>query len=232
VVATSADDPSQGVSGIDSGSITASTRYFVYAVADQDSVATHSVSFSTSASAPTGVTNSKLLGWISTDTSGSFTSGDIVNVHGANVIQSVGTVSGALATGTTDIPFDNTTPSDTEGDQYLQAIIRPLEASNFLKIDYCWYGSDSADSRLTACIFSDQDGTVDAVSCAAERKQSVQYLVGLCGSHYEKANTTNQITWSLRAGSVGAGTTSFNGEAGAVLFNKLASYLIVTEYEQ
>lgn len=83
-VTTGADAPATGGSGLDTGAIAASTRYYVYLAADQDAVKTYSVSFSTSASSPTGVTNSRLIGSILTDASTLFTSRDTATVHGVS----------------------------------------------------------------------------------------------------------------------------------------------------
>lgn len=77
-VPRTADDPSTGVSGIVSGAIGASTNYYIYLVGDYDSTKTPSVSFGT---APTGLTNYKLIGQIKTDATSLFTSRDIVTAH-------------------------------------------------------------------------------------------------------------------------------------------------------
>lgn len=81
-VTTGNDAPSTGGSGLDSGAIAASTRYYVYGVADQDAVDSYSISYSTSASAPAGVTNSRLIGSILTDASSLFVSKDVITAHG------------------------------------------------------------------------------------------------------------------------------------------------------
>jgi len=81
-VTTSADAPLTGGSGIDTGTVTGGPlRYCVYGVADQDNVKTWSVSYSTSCSAPTGVTNARLIGSINIDTTNLFTSSDTVTAH-------------------------------------------------------------------------------------------------------------------------------------------------------
>lgn len=77
-VPVTADNPSTQVSGIDTGSIDADKRYFIYAIADKDSDKGLSVSFSLSSSTPSGVTNSRFIGEIETDQANSFTSSDIV----------------------------------------------------------------------------------------------------------------------------------------------------------
>lgn len=80
-VGTGNDNPSQGTSGLDTGSISASTRYFVYAVADQDSVSTLSSSYSTNATTPTGVNHFRIIGSIATDANSLFISRDIFQAH-------------------------------------------------------------------------------------------------------------------------------------------------------
>lgn len=87
-VPQTADGPSTGVSGLDTGAIAASTRYNVFAVADQDSVNTLSASFSTSA-APTGITNYRKIGEIKTDAASQFTSADILVTHGIRMTETV-----------------------------------------------------------------------------------------------------------------------------------------------
>lgn len=83
-VTTGNDAPATGGSGLDTGAIAASTRYYVYAVADQDAVPGFSISYSTSASAPSGVTNYRLIGSLTTDASSNFTSSETVTAHGIN----------------------------------------------------------------------------------------------------------------------------------------------------
>jgi len=81
-VTTSTDAPLTGGSGLDTGSVTGGPkRYYVYGVADQESVKTFSVTFSESSSAPTGVTNYRLIGSINSDASNLFTSQDTMTAH-------------------------------------------------------------------------------------------------------------------------------------------------------
>ncbi len=79
-VPQTADDSTNGVSGID-GSIAASTRYYVYAVADEDSTNTLSITYSSSTT-PSGITNYREIGKIKTNSLSSFISGDILINHG------------------------------------------------------------------------------------------------------------------------------------------------------
>lgn len=89
-VPQTADSPSTGVSGLDTGSVGTSARHCIYAIADQDSVPSYSVSFSQSCSSPTGITNYRLIGSIATDASGLFTSQDVTTAHAIGAREVVG----------------------------------------------------------------------------------------------------------------------------------------------
>lgn len=90
-VTTGNDTPDMGVSGLDTGTVTGGPlTYYVYAVADQSSVATYSITYSLSGSAPSGVTNSRLIGSIKTDYTNLFTSRDAVTSHGISDREVIG----------------------------------------------------------------------------------------------------------------------------------------------
>jgi hypothetical protein len=78
-VPNTADAPSTGISGVDTA-VAASTTYNVFAVADQDSVKTLSITYD-SDSTPTGVTNYRLIGKVRTDSDSHFVSEDMVATH-------------------------------------------------------------------------------------------------------------------------------------------------------
>jgi hypothetical protein len=77
-VPLTADAPSDGTSGIDSGSVVSDTTYFVYAVADKTESPLLSITYSTSGTSPGGVTNARLLGKIGTDSNVRFASANTV----------------------------------------------------------------------------------------------------------------------------------------------------------
>lgn len=99
-VPQTADDPTNGISGIDTGAIAASTTYYAYGVADQGAAKPFSVSFSTSASAPTGITNARLIGRIRTDANSLFVSRDLVTAHAISPRELVGAMVVFDGTGT------------------------------------------------------------------------------------------------------------------------------------
>jgi len=79
-VPSTADDPANGLSGAVT-TIGASATNNVYAVADQDSVKTFSISYGT---ATTGLTNYRKIGSIKTDINSHFTSRDFFTIHSVN----------------------------------------------------------------------------------------------------------------------------------------------------
>lgn len=90
-ITTAADTPSSGISGLDTGTVTGGPlRYYVYGVADQDLVETYSVSYSLSGTAPSGLTNYRLIGAINTDATNLFTSRDVVTAHGISERELIG----------------------------------------------------------------------------------------------------------------------------------------------
>lgn len=89
-VTTGNDTPSQGISGLDTGAIAASTKYYVYAAGDESEVNSLSVTYSTTGTGPAGVTNYRLIGSIRTDGSSLFSSRDVVTAHALSEREIVG----------------------------------------------------------------------------------------------------------------------------------------------
>lgn len=97
------DNPTNGISGLDTGAIASGTRYTVFATADQDGASTPSFTFSTSESAPTGVTAYRKIGSIKTDASSKFASYDVMTAHEINQKEILGAWVNFKAVGTTTI---------------------------------------------------------------------------------------------------------------------------------
>lgn len=87
-VPNTADNPNEGTSGVDT-SVASSTRYNVFAVADQENVPNLSITYSSSAS-PAGVTNYRKIGEIATDGSSLFTSFDVASINQVNQDEIIG----------------------------------------------------------------------------------------------------------------------------------------------
>ncbi len=146
------------------------------------------------------------------------------------VVQRVSTQTGAVATGTTAIPHDDTPPQNTEGDQYLSLAITPKSASSILVIESQLDLSNS-NANMQNIIALFQDATANALS-AAECFQTV--AVAQQKSilrHTMTSGTTSNTTFKIRAGSATGATTTLNGTTGTrSLGGVMNSFLTITEY--
>lgn len=136
-----------------------------------------------------------------------------------HIVQAVNYSTSAVATGTTVMPFDDTKPQKTEGDQYLTVSITPKSASNYLLILVNAYGGHSA--ALVYCTIAlFQDDTADALAAqgwfTSESQGAVP--VGINLVHKMTAGTTSETTFKVRIGGAQGGTFTFNGYNGARLY--------------
>lgn len=145
-----------------------------------------------------------------------------------DVVQVVNTQTGAVATGTTLIPSDDTIPQNTEGDEYMTRAITPTNANNILVITVTTIvANSSALSTRTTALF--QDSTANALACACH-VAAANYPITTTFTHIMVAGTTSSTTFKVRAGAEAAGTTTLNGNAGARQFGGvLASSITITE---
>ncbi len=146
------------------------------------------------------------------------------------VAQVVSTQTGAVATGTTTFPADDTIPQNTEGDEYITRSITPTNASSTLLIDVVWHGSNSfaGSSLMGVALF--QDSTANALAAGFAVVPSANAQVNVQFSHKMSAGTTSATTFKVRAGGNGAGTTTFNGSGGVRLYGGVvASSITITE---
>jgi hypothetical protein len=144
------------------------------------------------------------------------------------IAQVVATHVGTVATGTTVIPLDNTIPQNTEGDQYMTLAITPTNANSLLRIDVSAHASSSVNNDMILALF--QDAIANALS-AMLQTNTASWSSELNLSHTMTSGTTSAITFKVRIGGAGAGTTTFNGSAGnQFLGGIIASSIIITEY--
>ena len=155
--------------------------------------------------------------------------GSVGNSSG-RAVQIVEDVDGALATGTTILPHDNTTPQNTEGDEYLSVAITPTDAASTLIIEALVHiGGSNTSPRAAAALF--QDSTANALATGwlrmgAQSNPASQIEL----THTMAAGTTSATTFKIRAGQSVSGTTTFNGLSGAPFYNgTIVSFLRITE---
>lgn len=147
------------------------------------------------------------------------------------VVQVVSTQTGAVATGGTVIPLDDSIPQNGEGDEYMTLAITPASATNKLQIDVVFMGSSNAANWLSAALF--QDSTANALAATSSYESVAGGGQVLTIRHTMTAGTTSATTFKVRAGrDASAGTTiTFNGSVGGRLFGGvMASSITITEY--
>jgi len=129
-----------------------------------------------------------------------------------DIVQIVHTSTGAVATGTTAIPYDDTKPQNTEGDEYLTLAITPTNASNKLIIIANMVCSHSATNvRLTMALF--QDATADALAATGQHSQGEEPIT-IPMVYQMTAGTASETTFKIRIGGDTGSTVTLNGSAG------------------
>ena len=145
------------------------------------------------------------------------------------VVQVAHAQTGAVATGTTVTPFDDTIPQNTEGDQYMTAVITPTNALNKLLIESLWIGSSNAAVAFVMALH--QDSVANALAVVAVQPAGLAFITAIPLRHEMTAGTILATTFKIRVGGNIANTTTFNGLAGARYFGGvLASYIRITEF--
>ncbi len=150
-----------------------------------------------------------------------------------NIAQVVNTQTGAVATGTTATPFDDTIPQITEGDQYMTQAITPTSATNKLKIDVVWQGANSNNSSyIIVALFQDSTANALAVASTGVSSASAGLPFTITFTHYMTAGTTSATTFKVRAGCPAGATITFNGISSARLYGGVAaSSITITEIQ-
>ena len=140
---------------------------------------------------------------------------DVAWAKGGRLIQVVNVQDGAVATGTTVLPFDDTIPQITEGDEYMTLVVTPTNSSNILEIEIIAHLSITPSLYLSMALF--QDAVAGALAATSTFIDAGQGTISLSLRYRKVAGTTSATTFRLRAGGTG-GTTTFNGVAGARRF--------------
>lgn len=153
------------------------------------------------------------------------TGGDL---YPGDIVQIVYTQSGALATGTTVLPYDDTIPQITEGVEFMTLAITPTSATNKLLIEHIGHYSNSVAAYVGVALF--QDATAGALAAGLQAATSASSPLIYSLRHEMVSGTTSSTTFRIRAGMHTAGTLTFNGESGARKYGGiLASSIRITE---
>jgi hypothetical protein len=148
----------------------------------------------------------------------------------SQVVQIVHTATAAVNSGTTQIPFDDTIPQNSEGDEYMTLSITPTNAAHRLRIDVLVNGSNSNASQwITAAVF--QDSGNDALAAGAQFIVTATATQPVGFSHDMVAGTTSATTFKVRMGGSASGTRTLNGQSAARRLGGVwFSSIIITEY--
>lgn len=196
---------------IDTGAFAAATYYYIYATADA-AATTPTFVISASASAPTGYTYYRRIGWFYNETINviDITGGVISTfIGGDNPIQKITTLNSTMDRDnpSTVTPYDNSIPQNTEGAEYMTCKIIPTNASNILEFDITFICSTTDGQNITLAIF--QDATAGALAAGGYYNTS-----GIKTINFKwkmAAGTTSPTEFKLRVGTSTAADFTFNG---------------------
>ena len=146
------------------------------------------------------------------------------------VVQMVYTSDGAVSTGTTLSPDDDTIPLQDEGDEFMTLAITPKLTTNIIKIEVKYNLAASAGNAVICALF--QDAISECLVASKLNLAANNLLNPGTMQHIMTAGTTSVITFKFRAGGYTSGTVTFNGESGTRKFGgKLDSSICITEYK-
>ena len=152
-----------------------------------------------------------------------------VSVNG--IVQIVNTQTGAVATTSTAIPWDDTIPQKTEGGEVMTLAITPKNTNNLLVIDVVANVSAPEGGWKTAtALFQDTTANALAVSMGFEDGVANQTRTAHF-RHYMTAGTTSATTFKVRIGAQTTETLTFNGNGGSRKYGGVfVSSITITEY--
>ena len=145
------------------------------------------------------------------------------------LLQIVNYQTGALATGTTVVPFDDTIPQNTEGTEFLTLAITPTSTTTLLQIDITASFSYSINNTVTLALF--QDSTANALAASSEYGSTATGMINSSLTYKMTSGTISATTFKLRMGGQTSGTLTLNGYGAA---RKLGGVYVssrnITEY--
>lgn len=145
----------------------------------------------------------------------------IFNRSFSKVVQEITSSSGSYATGSTQIPFDDTIPQVTEGDQYMSISFTPQNALSTLIVEVNAYFAAGSGKAIIAAIF--RDGAVNALSAGSYESFANNAFGVIVLRVAVTANSTSPTVFTLRAGSNDGSTIDFNGDNASRKFGGVSS---------
>jgi len=154
------------------------------------------------------------------------------NVPVGTTLQTVGIMDSDVDTTTDTIPSDDTIPQNNEGKEAFTLDITPFYANSKLLI-HCFVGCISnSDNNRRAIISLFKDSDANAIAASYADFQDVGTgEQGLDLTHFMTAGSSGSpITFKVRFGSSGSGTTTLNGSGSSRLMGGvMATGMTITE---
>lgn len=145
-----------------------------------------------------------------------------------SVLQVVNFQTGAVATGTTTIPLDNTIPQITEGTQFLSLAITPISATSKLLFNIIVTGSPAVADYIATALF--QGATANAIAATNQYTGANGGTAFGILNYFMTSGTTSSTTFTVRAGTRNAGTVTINGGGGVGYYGGVMySSITITE---
>lgn len=144
-----------------------------------------------------------------------------------DVVQHVRTQLATVATGSTQTPYDNTVPQNSEGVLFMTQAITPVSPINYLAVSS--RASLSASGAGVATMALHRDG--GAALAASNYNYAATDQAAFLGIEYlALANVATSTSFTIRGGASSVGTTTFNGVSGAGIYGGVSnSYISINE---
>lgn len=162
--------------------------------------------------AAVAIAASRFVGRKATGDAGTMTPAEATALLPGAVVQVQHAQTGALISGSTAMPLDDTIPQNTEGTEILTLAITPKNANNILLIIGVVNFSHYTTSRnAVLALFQDTTaGALAATQGCSDYGGSVKPLI-----HKMVAGTISETTFKLRGGLESTGTVYINTKSGA-----------------
>lgn len=127
------------------------------------------------------------------------------------VLQVVRSTTSSVVTCGTNIPWDDTIPQNTEGNEVLATAITPLSATSTLYIKFFCNGNHSGagGNGTMAALFV--DSTANAISVFGSQNQGANWQTTISIAASVASSSTTSRTYKVRVGSSGGVTFYVNG---------------------
>ena len=216
--------------GLDTGARANSTWYNIFQIV-KNSDNTSDILYSTSRTAPNVPSGYTLVAWIGrmrTDASGN------IDPNQYSIRTSYGQLhhyrNPNFASGTTTIPFDNTTPQNTEGTEFMTTNFVPIKAFSKIEIDCNMFVAISlANVANLNALF--KSGNANALTVGYSLSSSGDGGQQTTLKYVDTLSSTSAVDYSVRCGGSSASTVYFNGISSGARFNgTFYSSITIKEY--